>query len=118
MSVRANVDARSLDQRVTIERDYGTQDASGDVPPNWQTLVSCHARVDGAKAGEANITDGIKSRLGYTVWVRADIVTRMNVTQKDRIRWNSKLLNIVDLPDQQLRGRLMALMCDSGVNAG
>ena len=117
MSVRANVDAREFDQRVTFERDYGTQDASGDVPPNWRTLVTCWARVDGAKAGEANI-DGLKSRTGYTVWVRSDIVTRLGVTQKDRIRWGTRLLNILDLPDQQLRGRKMPVMCDSGVNAG
>lgn len=118
MSIRANVDARRLDQRVTFQRNTPTQGASGGQTASWAAVISCRAAVDGAKAGEANLGDGIRSRLGYTVWVRADIITRYSITQADRILWGSRYLNIRDLPNQQLRGRLMAVICDSGVNAG
>ncbi len=118
MSIVANFDPRRMDQTVTFQRDTGAQDASGDAPESWTTVVQCRAAVDGDKAKEAAIGGGIKSRLGYTVWVNADIVTRFSITQRDRISWNGKLLNIIDLPDQGLRGRFMPMICQSGVNAG
>jgi SPP1 family predicted phage head-tail adaptor len=119
MSIRANVDARRLDQRVTIQRRTLTKGATGENAETFPDLVECWAAVDGAKANaEPNLTDGIKSQADYTVWVRSDIVKRFSVTVMDRIQWKSKVFNIKDMPDQQLRGRLIALICNTGLNAG
>ncbi len=119
MSIRSHMDNRRADQRVTFQRDNGTQDSSGDIPANWQDVIAdVPAAVDGEKGREAAIGGGIKGESVYTVWVRADIVTRFTITQRDRIVWGSKLLNIDNLPDQQLRGRWMAIICRTGVNAG
>lgn len=119
MSIRANVDARALDTRVTFERDYGTRDASGDTPQLWRPFVQdVPAKVDGAKGSEFSASGGIVAQGVYTVWIRADIVSRFSVTAKDRIVWKGRILNIGDMPDQGLRGRLTALACTAGVNAG
>lgn len=120
MSIRANVDARRLDQRVTFQRNTPTQAASGDLVDSWGYLIECAAAVDGAKAfgAEPAIGGSTLSRSDSTVWVRADIITRFSITPADRLVFKSKVFNIKDIPDQQLRGRMMAVICNTGLNAG
>lgn len=120
MSIRAHVDGRRLNQLITFERNTPTQSSTGAMIPSWATLKQVHAAVDGAKAAsaEAQIAGGIVSKADYTIWVRADVIERYSITVVDRVRWNGKILNIKDIPDQQLQGRLMAMICNTGLNAG
>jgi head-tail adaptor len=120
MTIRANVDPRALDQRITFERNTPTQAAGGDMEDSWADLKETWARVDGAKASAAEPSIGgeIISRYDYTVWVRAELIARYSITVLDRIRWKGKRLNIKDMPDQQLRGNLIALFCNTGLNQG
>lgn len=120
MSIRAHFNPRRADQRVIFERNAGTQDENGDTPADWRTLIECSAAVDGAKASspEPNVGGGIKSSRDYTVWVRADIISRFSITEVDRVNWKGRILNIKDMPDQQIAGRWIAVICDSGKNAG
>jgi SPP1 family predicted phage head-tail adaptor len=120
MSIRSNVDARALNQRIQFHRRTLTKAGSGENVESWPLLKECWASVDGAKASspEPDAGDGIKSQRDYTIWVRADIVQRFAITVMDRIYWNGIALNIKDMPDQQLRGRLIAIICNAGLNAG
>lgn len=116
MSIRSNVDARGFDQRITIQRNAGTEDA-----PNWQDVITdVWAKVDGAPASskEPYVRDGIRSVADYTIWVRADIVSRFSVVLTDRVVWRGAYYDIKDMPDQQLRGRLAALIVNRGLNRG
>ncbi len=120
MSIRSNMDARRADQRIEFHRRTLTRSASGEQVESWPLLKECWAAVDGAKASgaEPELVGGIKSQRDYTVWVRADIVKRLAITLADRIYWKGKELNIKDMPDQQLRGRWIAIICNTGLNAG
>lgn len=119
MSIRSNRDARSADQRITIQRKTETQDAYGDPVVSWADLVTCWASVDGEKAGgERYVNDGIRSVADYTFWVRSDIFSRFSLNLTDRIVWGGENYNISDMPNQQLRGRWIAIMARTGMNAG
>jgi head-tail adaptor len=120
MSIRANVDARRLDERIRFERNTPTQADSGDLVDHWGGLIECAAAVDGAKAfgPEPAVGGSTLSKSDYTIWVRADIITRFGITQADRVVWKCKVFNIKDIPDQGLRGRMMAVICNAGMNAG
>lgn len=118
MSIRSHMDARRADQRIEFHRRTLTRLASGENVESWPLLKECWAAVDGAKGSEPNLSDGIKSQRDYTVWVRADIVKRLAITVMDRIYWKGKALNIKDMPDQQLRGRWIAIICNTGLNEG
>jgi head-tail adaptor len=121
MSIRSFVDGRRLDQRVTFERNTPTRSSGGDEVASWASIVrNVHAAVDGAKASspEPEVAGEIMSQRDYTVWVRADIITRFSISLADRVVWGSRILNIKDIPDQQLRGRMMAVICNTGLNAG
>lgn len=123
MSIRSNVDARALNERIAIQRVTETQNATtGAITPTWAALVTCWAKVDAEKATdrfkEPLAADAIQSVGLYTVWVRADIKSRFGVKEKDRIVWRSRTLDIVDVLDQQLRGRLTALICREGLTNG
>lgn len=120
MTIRANVDARELDQRITFHRNTPTRSATGDTVDGWAALKECWAGVDGAKASAAEPAIGgeTMSRMDYTFWVRSELVERYSITVADRISWKGRFLNIKDMPDQQLRGNLIAIICNTGVNKG
>lgn len=120
MSIRANVDPRGLDQRAQFER-LAITNSGGDKVPVWNPIGrSCWVRVDGAKASspEPLLQDALRSVRDYTFWIRADVYKRKALTVKDRIRWDGKLFNIADIPDQQLRGRWIAVIARTGQNEG
>lgn len=127
MSIRANVDAQALTERVRVERKAETRSPSGAVLFTWARIVECWARVDGAKVGtpEPFVEGATQTQRNYIVWVRADIVTRFSVTPVDRVVWlptrkgaPTRIFDIVDIPDQGLRGRLMGMIVRAGINKG
>lgn len=119
MSIRSNVDARRLDQRITFQRKTEVPDGEGGQTVTWNDLISCWAAVDGEKGtGERYVENGIRSIADYTLWIRADIMTRYGIRQMDRVLWQGDLYNIADIPNQQLRGRLIAVIVSTGLNQG
>jgi len=124
MSIRSNVDAREFDQRVAFERRVTTQTGTGGETVTWTRLggsptAMYWAKVDGAKAsGEPYIADGIRSPADYTFWIRADVFARLGLVLTDRIVWKGENFDISDMPDQQLRGRKIALIARTGLNQG
>lgn len=121
MSIRARVNPRTLDQRVAFERlrDPPLRSATGDVLVTWDPLVTCWARVDGAKAtGEPRVGEQTLSVRDYVVWVRADVFVSAALRVADRARWNGRILDVVDIPDQGMRGRLIAVIGRDGASQG
>lgn len=119
MSIRANIDVGELNERVTLQRVTFSRDSTtGDAEPSWSNLVTCWARVDGVTVREARAAGAIQSLLDYTVWVRSDVIDRYSIVQADRISWRGKVLDILAIPDQQVRGRKTAIMCRAGASDG
>ena len=120
MSIRAKLQAQSLDQRVQFQRVTKMRSASGGQAETWAPIITVWARVDGAKAsGPEPVGDGgIRTLRDYTVWIRADVMTRYVLTPLDRVNWKGRLMNIRDIPDQGLRGQLIPVICVAGLNAG
>lgn len=117
--IRSERSGRSLDQRVRFERlSEAGQNDTGSPIVEWRPLVECPAAVDGTKASERYVAEGTRSIGDYTVWIRADILDRFKLTPRDRIVWKGRILNIIDIPDQQLRGRFIAVFANSGLNEG
>lgn len=114
MSIRANTDRAALNERITFERSSATQDENtGRRTSGWAPVKEVWAKVDGQKARDHEPVQAgaAQSVSEYTVWVRADIIDRYAITDVDRIRWKGKVFDIRDIPDQQLRGRLIAIIC-------
>jgi SPP1 family predicted phage head-tail adaptor len=120
MSLRGHIDPRQFDQRVTFDRLYQTRSATGAMVPDWVPLVTCWAKVDGAKAtsAEPRIADQTLTVRDYIVWVRAEVHTQFTLSPLDRVRWKAHTFNISDIPDQGLRGRVIGVVCRAGKNEG
>jgi SPP1 family predicted phage head-tail adaptor len=119
MSIRAKVRAQTLDTRIRVERNTPTSTSTGGQIDNWSLVVECWARVDGAKASAEPVVDGgIRTQRDYSIWVRSEMISRYNITPLDRIIHNGRIMNIGDIPDQGLRGNLIAMICKAGLNQG
>jgi len=123
MSIRANVDRTRLNERIIWQRKTETQDGTtGRFSTTWTTLIKSWAAVDGEKASnrysEPHLSAGELSVFEYTIWVRSDIVIRYGLRKADRGLWRGRIFDIKDIPDQQLRSRLMCLICRAGENEG
>lgn len=118
MSIRASTNAQRLNDRMTFRRPR--LDDNGDVV-EWDLVVrDMRVGVDGAKANgpERVAADGTRSVAGYVVWARAEEVQRFSLDLTCRGEWKGKYFDIKDIPDQGLQGRLLALLCEIGVNQG
>jgi head-tail adaptor len=126
VSIRARVNPRTLDQRVRFERlAEPTRSASGEPLADWRHLCTCWAKVDGGKASgpEPYIGDQTLSPRDYVVWIRAEVFTQFRIRVADRLLWQRQggddvVLNVSDIPDQGLRGRLIAVFCADGRTQG
>lgn len=120
MSIRATTDSREFDQRVRFERKTRIDNPDGSVTDLWNPLKECWARVDGAKASspEPNVDGGIHTPRDYTIWIRSDVFETFKITPLDRVLWKQQVFDIRDIPDQQLRGRKIAVIVRAGLNQG
>lgn len=123
MSIRAHTSAQRLTERVRFERPVldGNGDAAGWSPLGSSTSYS--AAVDGEKANERVVADGQRSVGGYTVWIRSDVFERLQLAVNDRVVWlrprrADVYLDIKSAADQGLRGRMIPLVCEAGINKG
>ncbi len=120
MSIRSNVDARRLDQRISIQRRIESKDSLGAPASTWEERICCPAAVDAslARDAEQNAADAKRPTSSVTFWIRADIVERFGVVLTDRVVWKDRNYDIRDMPDQQLRGRRATLIATTGLNQG
>lgn len=120
MSLRSSVDARRLDQQIRIERAAHGRDALGGPTKAWALRVACYAAVDATPVRKLEPLAGDQQRQvsDVTFWIRADVVERFGVAMTDRVTWKGRHYDIKDMPDQQLRGRLAALIANTGLNQG
>lgn len=118
MSIRSNVDRGALNERIALHRKTVTQGVEGEVSETWAELGQVWAKVDAAKAGERFKDATIVAVGAYTVWIRAEVYRQYGLVPNDRVEWRGRFLDIKAIPDQQLRGRLVALFCDEGLNHG
>lgn len=123
MSVVSRRDPRSFTQKLRFERLKAIgQNDTGSPNETWTRLFPAYAAVDGTKASERYVGgEGMRSIGDYTVWIYATLFVRYRPTPKDRIVWESNrglVLNILDIPDQQLRGQFIAVFANSGLNEG
>lgn len=114
MSVLSNTDARKLDQRILFQNKHEARTPSGAFSYNWSNFADCWASVDAVRANERFTAEQEINGNEYTVWIRwrGDLDTNM------RILWKGKVLDIKGIPDNQRRGRFLAIFAEEGKNSG
>lgn len=121
MSIRQSIDPRTLDLRAQFQRlreDDAARTASGARPIDWRALTSCWARLDGTGGTEAEAGDQTMRQARYRVVVRADVVERAGIREKDRVLVGGLVLNIDAVPLNGKRGRFVLIDCSEGANEG
>lgn len=120
MSIRSSVDARRLDQVIRIEKRVDAPDAIGAPVATWVERVTTPAAADATMVRNAQpfLANEKRGPTAMTFWIRADVVERFCIDLSDRVVWKGRHYDISDMPDQQVRGRLAALIATAGLNQG
>lgn len=115
MSIRSNVDPRRLDTRVVIQRPVSTTNpASGSRATTWEEVATVWASVNARPAREQYTAAQVQDAPEYIVEIR----WRSDLTTAMRLVWGSRVLDILDVPDNGRRGRMLLLPCRSGLSNG
>lgn len=118
MSIRSNVDAHRLNERIEFQRIVTGQDGNGFPVETRTSLGTFWCAMDATKANERFVAAGERSVGAMTCWIRSDVQQRLSLTAGDVAIWKGKAYDIQDVPDQQLRGRLIAVFMQTGLNNG
>lgn len=116
--MRSNVDAREFDQRIRFEAQANERSSSGAVIPSWSEVVTCWGRVDAVMARERMAAAELHQVDAYTIWVRADVISRNAIDTSMRAVWRGKPYDIVSISDNTDRGRKTAVFVQGGLSNG
>lgn len=120
MSIRSNVDARRLDQRIKFQSKLEVQNStSGYVTQTWVDVAEVYAAVDALKNIDERLEAAKINQIDlYTVWIRSDVINRFSINSNMRILWKNNPFDIKSILHNQLRGRLTAIMITGGLSQG
>lgn len=104
-----------LDQRITIQRSTLTPDGIGGSTITWADYVKVWTQVTPKplKAHETMVDD----RMTATQIVWFTIYDRKDLTEKDRVVWYGRILNIRSIPITSTRSQFMDLICEAGITS-
>lgn len=122
MARRTPVNARELDEKITFQQPTTLVDANGDRRSEWASVVECWARVDAIKLLERHrepvYGEAIQQLANYECWVRADVVKRWNIDSGFRVMRAGHYYDILDIVDNELRGRYTQVLLRKGAKYG
>jgi len=111
------VKAGRLDRRVAIDRNYPTQDSSGDPVSDWQPLATVWAAIAPQNGREGDLDRDIRAEVDTVIRVRYSPLTAA-LTAVDRLRYRDRIYNIVSAVDVDTRHVEMLIEAKSGLNDG
>lgn len=115
--MRASVDARSLDQRVTFRAKVTERTSSGSMETSWSEVGTVWARMDATPARERIEAGQMHQVDAYTCWVRAEVVSRFGLNATMRAEWRGVIYEVKEVPDNGSRGGLCGIVLQGGLSA-
>lgn len=106
--------AGDLRHKIMIQSRGAAADANGQQIILWTNLADIHAKVEELGGYELMAANSIRASNTTRVTIRY----RPDVTEKMRILYNGKILDITSTSDVDGRRRELELMCKDGVNQG
>lgn len=107
MSFRAG----ELTELITIREEVISPDGAGGESVIWQNLVKLYAHVRPLTGRESQGSDRTEATAGYLVVFRA----RTDITEKNKVVWRTREMNIRFVRDRKPRSLYLELECDRGV---
>lgn len=99
--------AGKLKHSVTVQRDTGTVNSSGQVVENWTTYITRRAEIVPLTGRELFAAQQVDGEVTHKVIMRYD----SGVTSKMRLLFGSRVLNIESIININEANRDMELIC-------
>jgi SPP1 family predicted phage head-tail adaptor len=111
------MNAGILNRRVTIDRNFATQDSSGDPVADWQELATVWAAITPGVGHESDFNNDIRAEMVTVIRVRYSPLTA-SLTPVDRIRYGARIYNVVNAEDVGMAHDEVLIEARSGLNDG
>lgn len=111
------MDAGILNRRVTIDRNFATQDSSGDPVADWQPLATVWANITPLTGREGDIDRDIMADVDTRIRLRYSPLTAA-LSAVDRIRYGERIYNIMSAFDVDTEHVEVRVLARSGMNDG
>ena len=111
------MNAGDLNRRVAIDRNFATQDSSGDPVADWQELATVWAQIVTGPGQEGEFDKGILAESDVRIHVLYSPLTA-SLTAKDRLRYGGRIYNIVDAQDVNAMHVEVLIAASAGLNDG
>jgi SPP1 family predicted phage head-tail adaptor len=95
------IQAGTLNERITFQQATETRNVLGEMVPVWSDIATVWARVEGVSAREY-LSAG---QMDVTITHKVTIRYRSELTQKMRVIWRGRTLEIVSLLEHDNRTR-------------
>ena len=110
MEIYPLIDPGELRQRIEIQRAVEGQGNAGALTQTWETVATCKAKITRrAGPGERYADNALQTGKSHLVVMYYRDCP--DLTEKDRIQWNGKTLDIKDVNDVDGRHVKLILTC-------
>lgn len=95
------IQAGQLNERIVVQQAAETRNALGEMVPVWSTFATVWAKVEGVTAREYLAAGQMEVTISHRVTLR----WLSGLTQKMRILWRGRTLEIISLLEHDRRSR-------------
>lgn len=107
MASPEQVDAGKLRHRVAIERATFAQNSLGENVPTWAILATVWGSVDPLRGREAFMIQQYQADADFRIRIRF----YPGITTKDRLVYNGRVFNIININNLAERDRTLEIIC-------
>ena len=112
------VNAGILNRRVAIDRNFATQDSSGDPVADWQELQTVWAKIEPLTGREGDLGNlEVRSDSDTRIRLRYSPLTA-SLSPVDRMRYGTRIYNVTNLADVDTAHVEVVVLAKSGLNDG
>ena len=112
--MRYTLDSSELTRRVTIQSRPTGRGILGDQSTAWTDLVKCWAGIEQLQGRELSLAQAINSEVTHKVTMRY----RAGITAAQRVVYQGRVFNVLDVLDPETAHVALELMCSEGLNEG
>lgn len=109
-----SIRAGELNRQITIQARSATKDSFGQESTTWTDVITCFASISPLSGRELIAAQAQVAETTHEIQIRY----RNWVTPANRVKYQGRVFNILNVLDEDMRHKSLRLLCSEGLNQG